>query len=101
MLPDSLTEEEQEEITEPEPKKEEPKVEKDIFEPTNMLIIDSDLGWLNVRTEPDIKTGDIIKKINSNDEYEWLEKTDNNWYKIKIDSKGNTGYISGEYAELK
>ncbi|MFA5318278.1 MAG: SH3 domain-containing protein [Patescibacteria group bacterium] len=69
--------------------------------PKQMLIVKSDLGWLNVRTEPSIETGDIIKKINSEDEYEWIEKTDNNWYKIKIDGEGHTGYVSGEYVELK
>jgi len=70
-------------------------------EPKQMLIVKSDLGWLNVRTEPSVETGDIIKKINSEDEYEWLEKTDDNWYKIKIDSEGHTGFVSGEYIELK
>jgi len=74
---------------------------KEDVKPANMLIVKSDLGWLNVRTEPNIENGKIIKKINSEEEYEWLEKTDDNWYKVKIDSKGNTGYVSGEYIELK
>ena len=68
--------------------------------PAKSLIVKSDLGWLNVRTEPN-QNGDIIKKINSGEEVEWLEKTDNNWYKIKIDSEGHTGYVSGEYVEVK
>ncbi|PIT94204.1 hypothetical protein COU00_00240 [Candidatus Falkowbacteria bacterium CG10_big_fil_rev_8_21_14_0_10_43_11] len=74
---------------------------KDIFKPQNLLIVKSDLGWLNVRTEPNAENSKIIKKINSNEEYEWLEKTDNNWYKIKLDKEGHTGYVSGEYVEIK
>jgi len=69
--------------------------------PKQMLIVKSDLGWLNVRTEPNVETGDIIKKISSEDEYEWIEKVSDNWYKIKIDSEGHTGFVSGEYIELK
>jgi len=75
--------------------------EKKDVKPVQMLIVKSDLGWLNVRTEPNIETGAIIKKINSEEEYEWLEKTDDNWYKVKIDSEGHTGFVSGEYVELK
>ncbi|PIR92875.1 hypothetical protein COT99_03875 [Candidatus Falkowbacteria bacterium CG10_big_fil_rev_8_21_14_0_10_43_10] len=74
---------------------------KDIFKPQNMLVVASDLGWLNVRTEPNVENGQIIKKINSGEEYEWLEKTENNWYKIKIDKEGHTGYVSEEYVETK
>lgn len=70
-------------------------------EPSKLLIVKSDLGWLNVRTEPSVENGQIIKKINSEEEIEWLEKTDNNWYKIKLDAQGHTGYVSGEYVEIK
>jgi len=77
------------------PKEEIPAAPKKLFE------VDSDLGWLNVRTEPSVETGLVIKKINSGEEYEWLEKTDNNWYKIVIDEVGHTGYVSGEYVVLK
>jgi len=48
-----------------------------------------------------VETGKIIKKINSDEEVEWLEKTDNNWYKVKLDQQGHTGYVSGEYVEVK
>ena len=66
-----------------------------------MFEVDSDLGWPNVRTEPDAKIGLVIKKINSGELYEWLEKTDNNWYKIVLDEAGHTGYVSAEYVILK
>ncbi len=69
--------------------------------PKQMLVVASDLGWLNVRTEPSVENGKIIKKIDSGAEYEWLEHTDNNWYKIVIDGEGHTGFVSGEYIELK
>jgi|GEM_PF-2883641 len=73
---------------------------RDIFKPAQTLVVKSDLGWLNVRTQPS-QEGDVIKKINSGENYEWLEKTDNNWYKIKLDDAGHTGYVSGEYVEIK
>ena len=75
---------------------------RDIFQPVKkMLVIQSDLGWLNVRTEPNVETGDVIKKINSDEEYEWVEKTDDGWYKIVLDEEGHTGYVSGDYVEEK
>ena len=70
---------------------------KDIFKPTQLAEVASDLGWLNVRTEPNIENGKIIKKINSGEDFEWVEKTDDNWYKLVIDDEGHTGYVSGEY----
>jgi TolA-binding protein len=77
-----------------------PSATRDIFQPGKSLIVKSDLGWLNVRTKPS-QEGDIIKKINSGEEVEWIEKTDNNWYRIKVDAEGHTGYVSGEYVEIK
>ncbi|MDP3899996.1 MAG: SH3 domain-containing protein [bacterium] len=74
---------------------------RDIFSERKLVEVSSDLGWLNVRTEPDVETGDIIKKLNSGEEYEWLEKTDTNWYKLVIDDAGHTGYVSGEYVVEK
>jgi len=74
---------------------------RDIFNPAQSIEVVSDLGWLNVRTSPDVENGQIIKKINSGEIYEWLEKTDNNWYKIVIDDQGHTGYVSGEYLSEK
>lgn len=76
--------------------------EEDVIQPPKkMLIIKSDLGWLNVRTEPNVETGQVIKKINSEEEYEWLEMTDDSWYKIVLDEAGHTGYVSGDYVEEK
>jgi len=74
---------------------------KDIFSKQQVIEVVSDLGWLNVRTEPNVETGDVIKKINSGEEYEWVEKTEDNWYKLVIDDAGHTGYVSGEYVEEK
>lgn len=59
----------------------------------------SDLGWLNVRNQPNVQDSEVIKQINSGERYEWTEKTDNNWYKIVLDESGATGYVSGEYVE--
>jgi len=74
---------------------------RDIFQPEKKMVeVASDLGWLNVRTEPNVETGKIIKKLNSGEEYEWLEKKDN-WYKLIIDSEDHTGYAAGEYLTEK
>lgn len=86
---------------EPEETDDSAEVEQDIFKSQQILIVESDLGWLNVRTEPNVETGKIITKINSGEEYKWLEETENNWYKVKIDDEGNTGYVSGEYVIIK
>ena len=75
---------------------------RDIFQPEKRMVdVASDLGWLNVRTNPSVENSDVIKKINSGESFEWLEKTDNNWYKIKLDAAGHTGYVSGEYVVEK
>jgi len=74
---------------------------RDIFKPEQVIEVSSDLGWLNVRTEPNVETGDVIKKINSGEDYQWLEKTADNWYKIVIDAEGHTGFVSGEYVVEK
>ena len=83
------------------PESEQAAAGQNVSKPSQLLIVKSDLGWLNVRTEPSVETGKIIKKINSDEEVEWLEKTDNNWYKVKLDQQGHTGYVSGEYVEVK
>ncbi|MFH1326261.1 MAG: SH3 domain-containing protein [Candidatus Falkowbacteria bacterium] len=99
---DQIKKQPEEEKTVAEEVKEEVKpANENIFSSGKVVEVDSDLGWLNVRTEPNVENGKIIKKINSGDEYEWLEKTENNWYKLVIDSKGNTGYVSGEYLIVK
>ncbi len=99
---DQIKEQPEEEKTVAEEVKEEVKpANENIFSSGKVVEVDSDLGWLNVRTEPNVENGKIIKKINSGGEYEWLEKTENNWYKLVIDSKGNTGYVSGEYLIVK
>jgi hypothetical protein len=79
-----------------------PEPARDIFQPEKKMVeVSSDLGWLNVRTNPGVENSDVIKKINSGESFEWMEKTDNNWYKIVIDDAGHTGYVSGEYVVEK
>lgn len=67
--------------------------------PEKMVEVVSDVGWLNVRNQPTVTESEIVKKINSGEQYEWMEKTDSNWYKIVLDEKGTTGYVSGEYVK--
>ena len=68
-----------------------------LSESTTIEILDNDLGYLNVRSEPSV-SGDIVTKVNPGETYEYT-KSENGWYYITLDN-GSVGWVSGDYVEI-
>jgi hypothetical protein len=64
---------------------------------TTLEVLDNELGYLNVRSEPST-TGDIIAKVNPGETYEYTDEQ-NSWYKITLDD-GEEGWVSADYVEV-
>ncbi len=68
---------------------------------TTVLSLYDNLGvsnvssYLNIRDNPNERTGKIIGKLSSNAGCDILDKTDDGWYKIR--SGKVTGYVMGDY----
>ncbi|MCK9378515.1 MAG: SH3 domain-containing protein [Candidatus Moranbacteria bacterium] len=62
-----------------------------------LKIKDTEIGWLNVRSEPS-KEGSVVTKVYPTEEYVYIDKK-NGWYDILLED-GKSGWIFGEYAEL-
>src|SRR3989338_3216782 len=71
--------------------------EPSLSESTTIEILDNDLGYLNVRSEPSV-SGDIVTKVNPGETYEYT-KSENGWYYITLDN-GSVGWVSGDYVEI-
>ena len=71
--------------------------EASISESTKIEILDNDLGYLNVRSEPSV-SGDIVTKVNPGETYEYT-KEENGWYYITLDD-GSVGWVSGDYVQV-
>jgi len=71
--------------------------EASISESTKIEILDNDLGYLNVRSEPSVY-GDIVTKVNPGETYEY-SKEENGWYYITLDD-GSVGWVSGDYVQV-
>ena len=71
--------------------------EASISESTKIEILDNDLGYLNVRSEPSV-SGDIVTKVNPGETYEYT-KEENGWYYITLDD-GSVGWVSGDYVKF-
>ena len=71
--------------------------EASISESTKIEILDNDLGYLNVSSEPSV-SGDIVTKVNPGETYEYT-KEENGWYYITLDD-GSVGWVSGDYVQV-
>lgn len=63
-------------------------------------VLDTDTGYLNVRSEPST-SAEVLVKIYPGEFYTYVEEQktgDNIWYKIKYDGD-KTGWVSAKYAE--
>ena len=60
-------------------------------------ILDTEVGWLNVRSTP-LVGNNLVGRINPGETYPLLEDA-NSWYKIKI-SDSQEGWISSRYAQI-
>lgn len=63
---------------------------------TRLRIMESEIGYLNVRETPS-KSGAIVGKVFYRDEFD-SPREENGWFLIPLPD-GKTGWISGEYAE--
>ena len=71
-------------------------MEEQIIESVPMVeIVETETGWLNVRTGPGTSY-EIITKINPEETYPFLEE-DGEWYSIEL-SDGSVGWIASRYA---
>ena len=65
---------------------------------SNLKIMETETGWLNVRSEPSLGSK-ILTKVNVGEEFEYTDKQDN-WYKIILDDEDKMeGWVFGEYIE--
>ncbi len=67
------------------------------FEGEKIKIKNTEVGWLNVRSEPS-KAGSVVAKVYPTEEYEYAEKRDG-WYNILLEND-KKGWVIGEYVEL-
>lgn len=66
-------------------------------------ILDTGTGFLRVRSEPNIASNEV-GQVKPGETYEVVEKSENDWYKIKVEVKTNSGesrsfegWVSGEF----
>ena len=61
--------------------------------------IASDIGWVNVRSEPSTAGGEdtILTKVDTGEKFPLVD-TQSGWYQIEYET-GKNGWISGKYAE--
>lgn len=64
---------------------------------TTIEILDTEVGYLNVRSEPSVD-GDIVTTVNPGEQYDYSEE-DSGWYKIETED-GSVGWVSGDYVEI-
>ncbi len=76
---------------------EEASEEASVSASSTVEILDNDLGYLNVRSEPSV-SGDIVTKVNPGERYEYTQE-ENSWYYITLDD-GSVGWVSGDYVEV-
>lgn len=57
-------------------------------------ILDTGVGYLNVRSEPSVD-GELVTKLDPGDQYEYTETKDG-WYHLKLEN-GKDGWVSGDY----
>ncbi len=62
---------------------------------TQVLILDTPTGWLNVRSGP-TTTETIVGKVNPGETYDLIQEKDS-WYKIHF--AGQEGWITSQYAK--
>ncbi|OGK13404.1 hypothetical protein A3A93_01920 [Candidatus Roizmanbacteria bacterium RIFCSPLOWO2_01_FULL_38_12] len=101
-LPEELEKQKQKEATAESkltvsPTDEESSDEASLNTSNQIEILDNDLGYLNVRSEP-LVSGDIVTKVNPGETYEYTD-TENGWYYITLDD-GSVGWVSGDYVEI-
>lgn len=66
-------------------------------EPPYVVIGETPTGWLRVRGEPS-SAGAEVARVNPEEKYPY-KSTQNGWYEIEY-SPGETGWISGQYADI-
>lgn len=66
-------------------------------EPPYVVIGSTPTGWLRVRGEP-TSNGAEVARVNPEEKYPY-KSTQNGWYEIEY-SAGETGWISGQYADI-
>jgi hypothetical protein len=66
-------------------------------EPPYVVIGSTPTGWLRVRGEPS-SNGAEVARVNPEEKYPY-KSTQNGWYEIEY-SPGETGWISGQYADI-
>ena len=88
---DDEDEDEDENIASPKPRK------TDVDQDEAYVVIESSVGWVRVREKPSTSSEEITK-VNDGEEYRYLDEQ-SGWYQIEYED-GETGWISGKYAEL-
>lgn len=66
-------------------------------EEKQILILDTEVGWLNVRTGPGVEF-DLIGRVYPAESYP-LQEAREKWYKIEVSSE-QSGWVSDSYAEI-
>lgn len=66
-------------------------------ESTTIEILDTEVGYLNVRSEASVN-GDIVTTVNPGEQYEYTDE-ENGWYYITVED-GSVGWVSGDYVEV-
>lgn len=87
-------EDEDEDITSPKPTPRKTDIDQD---EAYVVIESPEAGWVRVREKPSTSSEEITK-VNDGEEYRYLDEQ-SGWYQIEYED-GETGWISGKYAEL-
>lgn len=87
-------EDEDEDIASPKPTPRKTDIDQD---EAYVVIESPEAGWVRVREKPSTSSEEITK-VNDGEEYRYLDEQ-SGWYQIEYED-GETGWISGKYAEL-
>ena len=70
-----------------------------VFEPPSpqVKILDTPVGYLNVRTRPSVAGGEVVGRVQPGQTYEYLEE-ESDWYYIVI-SEEEKGWVFSQYVE--
>jgi type IV pilus assembly protein PilM len=61
-------------------------------------ILDTTTGWLNVRSGPGVDN-DIVSRVNPGETYPLIDES-GDWFEIKVDDQ-TTGWVSSEFVEVR
>jgi hypothetical protein len=71
------------------------------LEGSQVKILDTPTGWLNVRSEPSTTGGDetIVAKVDPGETFPYIKSSGSGWYQIELDN-GELGWVVSKYAQL-